>query len=157
MRLAGQAQLGYFPTPETQLPLIASWLSLAGGELDLVRALDPCAGEGRALAYLAEHLYGSVTTYGIELSPQRAEEAGKLLDYVLNTAFENAVLTDETFSLVFTNPPYDGETMTGGGERMEYTFLTASTKLLVRGGVLVYIIPETRVSEKIARHYGWLV
>ena len=28
MRLAGQAQLGYFPTPETQLPLIASWLKL---------------------------------------------------------------------------------------------------------------------------------
>jgi hypothetical protein len=39
---------------------------------------------------------------------------------------------------------------------MEFTFLTASTKLLVRGGVLVYIIPEPRLSEKIARHLaGW--
>jgi len=118
MRLAGQAQLGYFPTPETQLPLIASWLSLAGGDNNLVRALDPCVGEGCALAYLAERIGKGVTTYGIELSPQRAEEAGRLLDHVLNTAFENAVLTDEMFSLVFTNPPYDGETITGGGERV---------------------------------------
>ena len=156
MRLAGQAQLGYFPTPETQLPLIASWLSLATGDTNLVRILDPCAGEGCALAYLADKLGKNVTTYGIELSTERAEEAGKLLSHVLNTAFENVVLTDETFSLVFTNPPYDGETMTGGGERMEYLFLTGSTRLLVRGGVLVYIIPEGRLSEKIARHLvGW--
>ena len=109
-----------------------------------------------ALAYLAEQLGRAVTTFGIELSPQRAEEARQRLDHVLNTAFENAVLTDETFSLVFTNPPYDGETATGGGERMEFTFLNASTKLLVRGGVLVYIIPEKRVSEKVAKHLaGW--
>jgi tRNA1(Val) A37 N6-methylase TrmN6 len=75
---------------------------------------------------------------------------------VLNTAFENTLLTDETFSLVFLNPPYDGETSTGRGERMEFTFLNDSTKLLRRGGMLVYIIPETRVSEKIARHLaGW--
>ncbi len=39
---------------------------------------------------------------------------------------------------------------------MEYTFLNNSTRLLVRGGVLVYILPETRISEKIAKHLaGW--
>lgn len=156
MRLQGQAQLGYFPTPETQLPMIASWLKMENDNPQLLRVLDPCTGEGHALASLAEQLGKRITTYGIELSPQRAEAAGQQLDHVLNTAFENAVLTDETFSLIFLNPPYDGETSTGGGERMEFTFLNASTKLLVRGGVLVYIIPETRVSEKIAKHLsGW--
>jgi tRNA1(Val) A37 N6-methylase TrmN6 len=128
MRLAGQAQLGYFPTPESQLPLIASWLNLEKEDATLVRALDPCAGEGYALAYLADQLGRRITTYGIELSPQRAGEATKKLNHGLNSGFENTVLTDETFSLVFLNPPYDGSTMTGGGERMEYTFLTASTK-----------------------------
>jgi hypothetical protein len=136
--------------------LIASWLSLEAGSKETVRVLDPCAGEGHALAYLAGHLGKGVSTFGIELSPQRAGEAETRLAHVLNTPFENAVLTEETFSLLFTNPPYDGESSTGGGERLEYTFLTNGTRLLVRGGVLVYIIPETRVSEKIARHLaGW--
>jgi SAM-dependent methyltransferase len=156
MRLSGQAKLGYFPTPETQLPLIASWLALADEQASLMRVLDPCCGQGEALAYLADHLGRKIATFGIELSPQRAAQAEGRLDHVLNTDFENAVLTEETFSLVLLNPPYDGSDMTGGGERMEYTFLTASTRLLVRGGMLVYILTEPRISEKIARHLaGW--
>ncbi len=156
MRLSGQAKLGYFPTPDAQLPLISSWLGLADVQSNLVRVLDPCCGQGEALARLAKRLGGKTTTFGIELSPQRAAEAEERLDQVLNSGFENAVLTEETFSMNFLNPPYDGEEMAGGGERMEYTFLSSSTKLLVRGGVLVYIIPEPRISEKVARHLaGW--
>lgn len=46
--------------------------------------------------------------------------------------------------------------MTSGGQRMEYIFLTPSTRLLVRGGVLVYVIPETRINPEIAKHLaGW--
>jgi methylase of polypeptide subunit release factors len=116
MRLSGQAKLGYFPTPETQLPLIASWLGLANEQASQVRALDPCSGQGEALAYLAGQLGRNITTYGIELSPQRASEAEQRLDHVLNTGFENVVLTEETFSMVLLNPPYDGSEMTGGGE-----------------------------------------
>ncbi len=159
MRLEGQSKLGYYPTPDTQLPLIASWLErcsvspLAGG--DLVRIADPCCGKGEALAYLARSL-GRIETYGIELSYSRADEAEKLLNHVLATGFENALLTDGTFSLCLANPPYDGEGATGGGERLEGRFLLSTTPLLCEGGVLVYIIPEGRVDEKIARHLaGW--
>jgi hypothetical protein len=159
MRIEAQARIGYYPTPASQLPLIASWLKrcssspLAGG--DFFRLLDPCAGKGEALAILA-HSLGKVTTFGIEISYSRAEEAEKLLDNVLATGFENAVLTNETFSFCITNPPYDGETATGGGERLEGRFLLSTTPLLCDGGVLVYIIPEARVDEKIARHLaGW--
>lgn len=75
---------------------------------------------------------------------------------MLPTGFENTLLTEETFSLILLNPPYDGEMMTGGGHRMENTFLAPSTRLLVRGGVLIYIIPETRISLEIAKHLaGW--
>ncbi len=156
MRLQGQAQLGYFPTPPSQIELIATWLQHTGTPGSLTRVLDPCAGQGEALANLSIRLGKGIQTYGIELSPQRAEQAIQVLDQVLPTGFENTLLTEETFSLVLLNPPYDGESMTGGGQRMEYTFLTPSTRLLVRGGVLVYIIPETRISPEIAKHLaGW--
>ncbi|MEA3350924.1 MAG: DUF6094 domain-containing protein, partial [Chloroflexota bacterium] len=144
------------PTPQSQNNLISTWLQHAQKPGDaLTRLMDPCAGKGEALAYLARQL-GNTTTYGIELSPQRAEAAGHVLDVVLPTGLMNALLTEETFSLLLLNPPYDGESMTGGGKRMEYTFLKPSTRLLARGGVLVYIIPETRISNDIAKHLaGW--
>lgn len=154
MRIEGISKLGYYPTPDTQLPLILSWLrrSASAGEY---RLLDPCAGKGEALACLA-HGLGKTTTFGIELSYTRAEEAGKNLDHVLSAGFENTVLTNETFSFCLLNPPYDGEKSTGGGERLEGRFLLSTTPLLAPGGVLVYVIPEARVDEKIAKHLaGW--
>ena len=36
-------------------------------------------------------------------------DAERALQQVLNTAYEYAVLADETFSFVLLNPPYDGE------------------------------------------------
>jgi hypothetical protein len=157
MRIEGQSKMGYFPTPETHLPLIASWLKLAAG--DNIRLLDPCCGKGEALGFVARNL-GKSTSYGIELSYSRAEEAAHVLDFVLETGFENAILTDETFSLLFLNPPYDGETTTGGGERLEARFLLSATPLLCQDGILVYIIPESRIDDghnnAIARHLaGW--
>jgi hypothetical protein len=157
MRIEGQSKMGYYATPETQLPLIASWLKLAGGET--IRLLDPCCGKGEALSFVAHNL-GKTTTYGIELSYSRAEEAARVLDFVLETGFENAILTEETFSFCWLNPPYDGETTTGGGERLESRFLLSVTPLLCQDGILVYIIPESRVDDghnnAIARHLaGW--
>ena len=154
MRIEALSKMGYYPTPASQLPLILSWLakSAATGE---TRLLDPCCGKGEALAALA-HSLGKAAAYGIELSYSRAEAAEQALDHVLAAGFENAVLTDATFSLALLNPPYDGETATGGGERLEARFLLSTTPLLCEGGVLVYIIPEGRVDEKIAKHLaGW--
>jgi len=156
MRLEGQTKLGYYPTPLSQVDLIATWLQFdRGGEVK-TRLLDPCAGKGEALAHLAALTDTDTETFGIELSDTRAQAAEQVLDHVINAAFEHAVLTEETFSLIFLNPPYDGETMTGGGKRLEYVFLKNATPLLVRSGVLVYIIPETRVDEDVARLLvGW--
>lgn len=153
MRLAGQAKLGYYPTPDLSLSLILTWL--ATPQPGFRRALDPCCGRGEALAALAAHGH-PLETYGIELSDTRAADASETLTHVLNTGYENAVLTDETYSLCLLNPPYDGQEMTGGGMRLEETFLLPTTPLLVPGGVLVYIIPHARINERIARHLaGW--
>jgi len=150
MRLEGQSKIGFYATPPRQVALIKTWLSGQNARL-----LDPCAGKGEALAEIARTLAGS-ETYGIELSDTRAEEASKVLNHVLNTAFEYAVLTRGTFSAVLLNPPYDGESETGGGTRLEGRFLAETTPLLTSGGVLVYIIPHARITETVARHLaGW--
>ncbi|MCC6190661.1 MAG: hypothetical protein IT318_16650 [Anaerolineales bacterium] len=156
MRIEGQSKLGYYPTPETSLHRIISWLSLAGESGALRRYLDPCAGKGEALAAIAA-AHGPAETYGIELSDLRATDAKQVLTHVINTGYEYAVLTDETFSLCILNPPYDGETETGGGTRLEETFLVNTTSRIVPSGVLIYIIPQRRLAnEKIARHLlGW--
>lgn len=153
MRLEGQSKLGYFPTPTLTLNHLKTWLAVTPGGPQ--RYLDPCCGQGEVLAEIAN---GHAETYGIELSDVRANAAQDRLAYVLNTAYEYAVLTPETFSLVWLNPPYDGESTTGGGKRMEETFLCdlPTTDALIPGGVLVYIIPHARINERIARHLaGW--
>ncbi|MCC6189016.1 MAG: class I SAM-dependent methyltransferase [Anaerolineales bacterium] len=153
MRLEGQSKLGYYPTPELTLRLLLTWLSTTGDGLR--RYLDPCCGKGEALAAIAA-AHGPAETYGIELSDVRAAEARQALTHVINTGYEYAVLTDETFSLVLLNPPYDGENITGSGTRMEETFLVNTTSRLAPSGVLIYIVPHARINEKIARHLaGW--
>lgn len=154
MRLEGQTKMGYYPTPENTLTLIPTWLTVSN-DGELRRYLDPCAGKGEALAYIAN---GHAETYGIELSDVRARDAEDRLAYVLNTAYEYAQLTEGTFSTCLLNPPYDGESATGGGKRMEETFLVdrGTTSWLVPGAVLIFIIPHHRINEAIARHLaGW--
>ncbi len=153
MRLEGQSKLGYYPTPTLTLERLLTWLTCGGAGLR--RYLDPCCGTGAALAAIAA-AHNPADTYGIELSDMRAAEAKAALTHVINTGYEYAVLTDDTFSLVLLNAPYDGEEMTGGGARMEETFLVNTTSRLVPEGVLIYLVPHARINEKIARHLaGW--
>ncbi len=153
-RLESQSKLGYYPTPERTLGFILSWLS-APGEGLLRRYLDPCCGKGEALAAIAN---GHAESFGIELSDVRASAAEDQLAHVINTGYEYAVLTPETFSLAILNPPYDGEETTGGGKRLEEVFLCdmPTTDVLTPGGILIFIIPHKRINERIARHLaGW--
>jgi hypothetical protein len=48
-------------------------------------------------------------TWGVELSPGRAEKAAACLDRVLPTAWEQARVREDSVSLLFENPPYDHE------------------------------------------------
>lgn len=163
MRLKAKTTMGYVPTPDKTLAHLKTWLSRAGDEASslksgqLYRLLDPCCGKGEALSAIAQAIGpGPIETYGIELSDERAAAAESVLTHVINTAYEHMTLTDETFSFTILNPAYDGETMTGGGQRLEETFLYATTPRLAPGGVLVFIIPHKRINEKMARHlFGW--
>ena len=136
MRLAGQTQLGYYPTPARVLDLLATWLTIPRGAV----ALDPSCGTGAALAALAP----SGRCYGVELDHARAADAATRLT-VLDGAFEETEITPGSFGLVLLNPPYDQDAATG--TRAEAAFLVRTLPLLALHGVLVLIVPEHQLDR----------
>jgi len=143
-RLESQAKMGYYPTPDDTLECITEKLSISPDAM----LLDPCCGEGYALSRIAYEGVG----YGIELDTERAVRASNNLDNILcGSIYEAIVRPLESFSLLYLNPPYDWE----DGERAELRFLKHSHKWLMKGGVLVYLVPEHVLAmEKVARFVG---
>ena len=147
-RLENKKKAGYFPTPPAVVKLIAGHLTPPSG--GVFRWLDPCAGEGAALAYLA-HIHGG-ETYGIELDTERAEAAARVLDHVLagDYAAQRMPKGEKAgISLLYLNPPYDYDD--NAGRRLELTFLRDTQDWLMPGGVLVYLIPQYRITPYVAR------
>jgi hypothetical protein len=111
--------------------------------------LDPCCGEGTALKSLAQALGGQ--TYGIELDAERAGEAKSKLDHVRQGDYAAHRLPkgkQAGVSALFLNPPYDQDDR--AGKRLELAFLRETQEWLVAGGVLIYIIPQGRITPHIA-------
>lgn len=144
-RLEAQAKMGYYPTPEETLEYIKEKLDISPGAL----LLDPCCGGGGALMSIADE--GGIS-YGIELDTERAVRASDMLDTVLCGSIYEAIIRPlDSFSMLYLNPPYDWE----DGERAEFRFLKQSHKWLMKGGVLVYLLPEhVLTTEKVARFIG---
>ncbi len=139
-RLINAEVLGFFATPPSVTALIAEWLQAPQGD-KMWRLLDPCCGEGVAAAHLAATLGGPVQTWGVELSPKRAERAATVLDKVHNTAWQATRVSKESVSLLWLNAPYDTD-LDGDNKRLEIEFLRTALPTLVYGGVLVYIVPQ---------------
>lgn len=146
-RLGSIAIGGFYPTPAHILPLIASKLfTRALNSNANIGLVDPCAGEGAALAYLACQFVGPTRrTYIAELEPTRASLAKKAL-YAFNCkalqgdAFRVHFEKDENkgASLLYLNPPYDLDKVHG---RLEEKFLSRFAGVLAPGGVLVFVVP----------------
>lgn len=160
---------GYFPTDEESIRRIANLLAMP--EKGSVRMLDPCCGEGSALADIRHLLTaerGSAAgaeAFGIELNPERARHAKQLLDRVIQADVHDVIVKPRSMGLLFLNPPYgfgvsdqaaqrsllaDAEK----AERLERTFLRKTVPYLAYGGVLVYIIPHYALDDEIR---GYLV
>lgn len=160
-RLAAQTKMGYYPTPDETLEYIKMKIKLSQDSV----ILDPCCGKGHALfntSFDYSNRYNATIdedikakTYGIELDTQRVAASGRNLDRVLcGSIYETVIRPLECFSMLYLNPPYDYE----NGERMEYLFLKHSYKWLMKGGLLVYLVPEQilkikKISDWIARRY----
>lgn len=160
---------GYFPTDEDSIARIANLLRMP--DQGNVRMLDPCCGEGTALADVRQLLTvargaaAGAEAFGIELDRGRARHAKQILDRVLQADVHDVIVKPRSMGLLFLNPPYgygvsdqaaqrsliDGPDK---AERLERTFLRKTVPYLAYGGVMVYIIPHYALDDEIR---GYLV
>ena len=150
MRLAAQAKMGYYPTPEPVTPVIANYLKRQ--RQGLLRILDPCAGEGTTANLIGKRLQAE--TYGIEIDLERGSRAKKNLTKCLVTDYQNTWISHGAFSILWLNPPYDWATRDDEierSERYERVFLRNCIPYLCSKGILVYLIPQSRLDGHIAR------
>lgn len=141
MRPPAVEKLGFYPTSNKVAELLVTWFKPA----ESGRLLDPCCGEGLAANILAKAL--NCTSLGVELSPTRAQVAENNMDRILCAAWQTCTLTNESISLLFLNPPYNYDRF-GDQRRLETEFLKTTTPKLMRGGVLVYIVPHTLLGDE---------
>jgi hypothetical protein len=158
---------GYFPTPSTLLPRLASLVSFASQDETHV-LVDPCAGDGAAIASLRKLWFPEAereaSIYAVELEEKRAEalrmrlsplEGGAMDDVSLHCdAFHVDITPGEGASLLFLNPPYDTDRVHG---RLEQRFLERWTAALLPGeGVLLFLVPFYALEASagyLSRHY----
>jgi tRNA1(Val) A37 N6-methylase TrmN6 len=141
MRLEGHMKCGFFPTPPDVTAQLRRLVRLPEEPFS---ALDPCAGEGVALANLVKG--SGAVTYGIELDRRRASRARPHLDHVIRSDFFRCRVSPKSASLILLNPPYADD----DDGRLEFRFLKAALPVLKPGGVLVYLIPQRRLNERVA-------
>src|SRR5690606_35823354 len=151
---------GYFPTDEPTLERALSALAPASGSMSI---LDPCAGEGVAIAEAA-HVLGreQVKAFAVEYDAERATHARKLVDPWRHGDLIDSLISRQSFGLRSLNPPY-GDLSRGvdgnigyqgkGRARLEKLFYQRSLPLLQYGGVLVFIIPGYVLDAELV---GWL-
>jgi hypothetical protein len=155
------AKNGYYPTDgETTQRVLNSLVACEAGPL---RILDPCCGEGVALAE-TKHVLGSdrCIAYGIEYDEERAWNGKELLDHCIHGDIHDCVMGARSFGFLWLNPPYGGTIANRRGfqekaDRLEKLFYRKSHGLLQYGGVMALIIPQysldKELSTMIARHF----
>jgi len=152
MRPPAIERMGYYPTDEPVVEIIRTYLT---PPVEKGRLFDPCAGEGKAAAILGKAL--NCETWGVELSPERAEKAQQVMDKIYQAPWQACVLTDESISWLYLNPPYQFDRF-DNQKRLEWDFLKTTTSKLMRGGLLTFIIPQKilgmiEVARLLAGHY----
>jgi len=102
-------------------------------------------GDGVAFAEIASDK--KVLRYGVELDAGRAEQArAKGMEVIHGNCFD-VQCPVESFSLIYLNPPYDFEIGEEKSQRMEKLFLEHVHRWLIRGGILVFVVPAKRIAD----------
>nr|WP_260468763.1 class I SAM-dependent methyltransferase [Stutzerimonas stutzeri] len=154
------AKNGYYPTDEATLERALSALLPSDGPMCI---LDPCAGEGVAIAEAAHALGRDQTTaYAVEYDPERANHARQLVDHCLQGDLMDALIARQSFGLLWLNPPYGDLSKDANGNigydgrgraRLEKLFYQKTLPLLQYGGILVFIVPSYVLDPELV---GWL-
>jgi hypothetical protein len=151
---------GYFPTDEPTLERALSALAPSPGPMCI---LDPCAGEGVAIAEAA-HALGrkQVQAFAVEYDAERARHARKLVDKCIQGDPMDSIISRQAFGLLWLNPPYgdiskDAESNIGyqgqGRARLEKLFYQRAYPLLQYSGVLIFVVPYYVLDAELV---GWL-
>ncbi len=156
MRHAAQMKLGYYPAPLEAVAMAAERIRAPQGRFTL---LDPCAGEGQAVAHLGR-LIGCAPSsiHVIELEENRAEGLAKTLGAeggkVLAAASVFGVGDSRgAFSLNWLNSPFDAAI---AGGRTEVRWLQQVTPWLAPGGVVALVCPASVVESGYADLPYWM-
>ncbi|MCL1861896.1 MAG: class I SAM-dependent methyltransferase [Proteobacteria bacterium] len=154
------AKAGYYPTDEGTLERVLT----AFAPVDtLVSILDPCAGEGVALAEVA-HALGRehVCAHAVEFDAERAAHARKLADKCLHADVMDTIISRQAFGLLWFNPPYGDLQRDANGNlgyqgkgrgRLEKLFYQRAMPLLQYDGIIVAIVPTTTLDDEFV---GWI-
>lgn len=151
---------GYYPTDSGTLERILQMLEPSEKGMTI---LDPCAGEGTAIAEIAHHLGGSlVQTYAVEYDKERALHARNLVDHCLHADLMDTIISRGSFGLLFLNPPYGDLSKDSSGNlgyegkgkaRLEKLFYQRSFPLLQYDGIMVLLMPYYVLDDEFV---GWL-
>jgi predicted RNA methylase len=144
MRLEAQAKAGFYPTPAEVAEIIQTWIGEKAAGLR--RLLDPCCGTGEPAARVAAA--AGCEAYGVEINTERARLAKKLLNKVVAGDLFSVRARPGAFSILYLNPPYDFDTDDG---RSELSFLKHTVPYLTPGGLLLFLLPQARITTRIAR------
>lgn len=147
---------GYFPTDEDTISRILSALEV--NTEHPIAIIDPCCGEGTALAEVAHHLTSqeaSVTSYGIEYDEERAYHAKSILDQCIHADINDCGGGLRSFSLLWLNPPYgflmgDSERSSSSGKRLEKEFAKRCFPMLQPGGIAIFIVPYSVLDKELS-------
>ena len=142
MRLAGRERLGFYPLPIPEAERMRKFLAFPDKQCC---ALDPCVGDGAAFAEIASDK--NVQRCGVELDAGRAEQARTSGIEVIHGNCFDVQCPVESFSLTYLNPPYDLEIGEQKSQRMEKLFLEHVHRWLIRGGILVFVVPAKRIAD----------
>lgn len=150
------AAMGYYPTDDGTMRGI---INLLAPSEQALKFLDPCCGEGTALAQLAyRDRYPFAERYGIELDEGRAATAKAKLTALLEGSALSTHVTPQSVDVLFLNPPYAQALRDSDQEdeaaRLEHQFLSRFFPALHAGGILIYIIPMTSFDRRWQR---WLL
>jgi predicted RNA methylase len=144
MRLEAQAKAGFYPTPSTVVDIIKSWIGekMPGPR----RLLDPCCGKGEPAAQIAAAT--GCEAYGVEINTDRAKMAKNILSKVIAGDLFSVRARPGAFSILYLNPPYDFDAEDG---RTELSFLKHTFPYLTTRGLLLFVVPQKRITPRIAR------
>ena len=144
MRLEAQAKAGFYPTPPKVVDIIKTWIGekIAGPR----RLLDPCCGTGEPAAQIAAA--AGCDAYGIEINTERAQAAKRILTKVVASDLVSVRARPGAFSILYLNPPYDFDADDG---RTELSFLKHTLPYLAPRGLLLLVVPQKRITNRIAR------